>query len=226
MPPLTGYAIGDQVISPQAQVASASNFVSASKAPSEDNTNRVFLQVSSSNFFSDLSIPGDSRTEKVSHAPARDEFTFTSQPQWDDVTTSAPVGTSDIMSYVQSSSVTGGLLRYSYAGFSRDWSLLDHFYINHNTEAPVNLPVATAISGDAGRAGTVLGKRVRERYEIYRRNAPQSLMIAAAALDHPPERGKGQATVGSRRQRELFQGFTEHLLPRPNKRTKYTSMTA
>lgn len=119
----------------------------------------------------------------------------------------------------------GGLLRDSDTSFSRDWALLGLFNINHNTEAPVNLPVATAISGDAGRAGTVLGKRVRERYGIYRRNAPQSLMITAAAL-HRPERGKGQAPVGSRRQRDLLQGFTEHLLPRPNKRTKHTSMTA
>ena len=101
MPPLTGNAIGNQMIYPQARVASASDFVSASKHQREDIADRVFLQVSSSNLFSDLGIPGNSQAEKVSRAPAWDGITFTPQPQWDRSGTSAPVGIPDITSCVQ-----------------------------------------------------------------------------------------------------------------------------
>ena len=97
MPPMTGGNIGDQLISAEARVASTSNFVSTSEASQrEDTANLVFLQVSSSNLFSDLSVPGNSQAEKVTYAPAWDGTTFTSQPQWDDSGTSVPVGISEI----------------------------------------------------------------------------------------------------------------------------------
>ena len=105
MPPQTGNAIGNHMIYPQARVASASNFVSASKHQREDVANRVLLQVSSSNLFSDPGIPGNSQAAKVSRAPAWDGITFTPQPQWDGSGKSIPVGISDITSCVQSTTL-------------------------------------------------------------------------------------------------------------------------
>ena len=64
----------------------------------EDITNLVFLQVSSSNLFSDLDTPGNSQAENVSYAQAWDGTIFTSQPQGDDSGTSAPIEMSEITS--------------------------------------------------------------------------------------------------------------------------------
>lgn len=136
---------------------------------------------------------------------------------------------SDIMSYVHSTNLIPlqeKLLHRSCADFGRDRSWLDNFYINPNTEVTDNVPVATAITGGAGRAGTVLGKRVRERYGISRKAPQRQMMMTAAALDHPA-RGKGQAQVGSwRRQRGPQRGFTICQEPGPNEGKKDTSMTA
>lgn len=63
-------------------------------------------------------------------------------------------------------------------------------------EAPVDAPAATTTTGCAGGAGTILGKRARERYGISR-DAPHGLMITTAAALDRPEREEGQAQVGS-----------------------------
>jgi hypothetical protein len=156
-------------------------------------------------------MPGIVQAGQVSHAPAWDGIPFTSQTQWDGAGTSAQVVMSDIMSCVHSTTrfpLQEKLLHRSYADFDRDWSWLDDFYINPNTEAPVNLPVETTTTGVAGGVGTVLGKRARERYGISSKVQHKLIIMTAAALDRP-EREGGQAQVGSwSRQRGPQRGFT------------------
>ena len=84
-------------------------------------------------------------------------------------------------------SVTGEINTLLLPDLGRNRSWLDGFYFDPNAEAPVNMPAVTTIIEGAGRAATVLGKRIRKWYEGTHK-APQSLIMTTAVLDHP-ERG-------------------------------------
>ena len=113
-------------------------------------------------------------------------------------------------------SVTGEFLHCSCADFGRDGSRLDSLYANPDTEAQVNFPVTTATTGGARGAGTVLGKRARERYGTFRKTPYRLMITAAAALSHP-KRSEGRAQVGSWRRQGGPRGFTIRQPPGPKK---------
>ncbi|KAF8261585.1 hypothetical protein EI94DRAFT_1789386 [Lactarius quietus] len=80
IPPLPGNGIGDQIISPHASEAPASNFML------------------SSSLYSDAGIlPGNSHVKEVSCGPWNG-IASTSQPRWDDAETSVPIAIPEIMS--------------------------------------------------------------------------------------------------------------------------------
>ena len=198
--------------------------MSPSSTNARDITDHVFLQVSSSDLFSDFGIPGNFRAEQVPRAPPYwDGIGFTPQAQRDDVLASAPVGMSENMSCVHFTTpvlLTGEILRRPDADFRRHSSWLNHVDTNLNTAAPT----ATTTTGGAGRVGTVLGKRARKWYGTSR-VASQLMTMTAAALDHP-KREEGQGQAGSwRRQRGPQRGLTIRLPPGPSSGKLNASMT-
>ena len=109
---------------------------------------------------------------------------------------------------------TGYLLYQSNADLRRQLSWWDTIDTNSIGAAPINTLTETTTTWGAGSAGTVLGKRARNRYELFNK-APNRLTTTT------PD----QARVGPwMRQRVPGRGSTLRQTPGPNIQEKNTSM--
>jgi hypothetical protein len=134
------------------------NLVSESTAKAKDVADHVFLQVSSLDVFADLGISGNIQAGR---APGWDGSDFASQAQWDGALIPAPVEKkSPCVHLMTLIPLTREMIHRPNVDFCR--------HSPANTYPFVRASTATKTTGDAGRAGSVLGKRARKWYGITR----------------------------------------------------------
>jgi hypothetical protein len=197
IPPLPGDGVGDQIISPHACETSASNVVSASSASMKEITEHVSYR--SHHHFcvqTYLETPNSlARCLGMGSLPLHRHSGMTSEPS------------SKLECLRPCREYTLLQVYKSYADLRRHLSWLNTVDTNPIGAAAINTLTETTTTWGAGSAGTVLGKRARNRCGLSH-ETPNSLTTITV----------GQARVGPwMRQRVPGRGFTLRQPPGPNK---------